>query len=140
MAVGAKVLEIYGPIRLPDRAAGLLVERDDELVVAAVEVEEKQVAIEDRRGAGAAEVIALNVASRPKHPAGLRVEAGRARGTERRVEPACFDDRCGRGIAIEGDAVLRFGDVEQLQVLKDAASAGIDADSEELLAVGRGCR
>ena len=52
----------------PDRLARALVERDDELMVAAVEVHDQQVAEEDRRRAGAAEVVALEVAPLPDAP------------------------------------------------------------------------
>ena len=56
--------------------------------VDAVEVHDQQIAEDDRRRAGAAEVIALEVAARPEHLAGLRVERRGARRAERDVDAA----------------------------------------------------
>ena len=72
---------------------GLLVERDDVLHVAAVEVHDQQVAEDNRRRARAAEVIALEIAALPDHLAGLRVERRRAGRAERDVDPPGLDDR-----------------------------------------------
>ena len=88
LAVGAKVLEVNGALLLPDRLAGLLVQRDDELVVAAVEVQEEQVAVEDGRGAGAAEMIALDVAPRPRAPCRFACPGRRCPARRRSHRPA----------------------------------------------------
>ena len=53
--------EVGRAIGLPDRLAGVLVQGREILHVDAVEVQDQQVAVEDRRGAGAAEMIAVQV-------------------------------------------------------------------------------
>ena len=78
-AVGTEIFEVDGAILLPNRFARFLVERDDELRVAAIEIHDQQVAVEDRRRAGAAVMVALDVAPFPQHLAALRIETGRAR-------------------------------------------------------------
>ena len=88
---GSRSLKSIDRWRLPDRLSGLLVERDDVLDVAAVEVHEQQVPEDDRRRPGAAKVIALEIAARPQHLAGRGVERRGARRTERHVDASRLD-------------------------------------------------
>ena len=137
LAVRVDVLEIHRPRRLPHRLARPLVERDDVLHVAAVEVHDEQVAEEDRRRAGAAEVVALEIAALPDHLAGRRVDRGRAGRPERHVDAAGLDHRRRRGVGVERVRELRRRDVEQLQVVQRLAGVLVERHREQLLAVRR---
>ena len=58
---------------------------------------------------------------------GLRVEAGRAGRAEGDVDAAFFDDRRGRGVAVELVAELRRGDAEENVVAQDLAGLLVHA-------------
>src|SRR5262249_7935565 len=115
-----------------------LVERHDVLVVVAVEVDDQQVAVEDRRGAGTAPVVAGQVAARPEDLARVGGEARGAVAAEVHVDAPVLDDRRRRGVAVVAAGVLRPRDVEGLDVEDDPAVLAIEGDGEELLALGRG--
>ena len=136
---GVEILEVDRPRRPPHGLAGVLVERDDVLVVAAVEVHEQQVAEEDRRRAGAAKVIALEVAALPEHLPRLGIDRGGAGRPERHIDAARLDDRCRRRIGVERVRELRRRDLEELQVEQDLARVAVERHGEELAAIlGRG--
>ena len=86
--IAVAVAEVGRAVGLPDRLARLLVQRDDELHVDAVHVEDQQVVDQHGRGARPAEVVAMDVAAAPKHLAAGRVEAGGAVDAEVDVHPA----------------------------------------------------
>ena len=133
----AEVLEVDRARRLPHGLAGVLVERDDVLHVNAVEVHDQQVAEEDRRRAGAAEVIALEVAPLPEHLAGARIDRRGARRAEGDVDAAGLADRRRRRVAVERVCLLRLLDLEQLQVVDDLSARDVESQCRQLAAVGR---
>src|SRR5205814_9754839 len=95
-----------------------------------------EVAVQDRRRARAAVVVAVQVAAGPERPAGPGVDAGRAVGAEVDVDPALLDRGRRRGVAVERVAEGRLLDVEDLAVVDNLAAAAVDADGEQLGAVG----
>src|SRR5688572_10279957 len=125
LAVGLEVLEIDRAGRLPDGLAGALVEGNDVLHVDAVEVHDQQVAEEDRRRAGAAEVIALEVAPLPERLARAGVERGRTGRAVVDVDAPRFGDGRRRGVAVELVSGLRVLDREHLQVVDDLSALDI---------------
>ena len=104
-------------------------------MVAAIEVHDEQVLEQDRRGAGAAIVIALQVAPFPERLAGLRVETGGASRAERDVNAARLDDRRGRAVGVELVGELRLLDGEELEVVNDLAGVAVHADGEQIPAI-----
>src|SRR5215510_2658466 len=112
LSVRVDVLKVYRSLRQPDCLTGLFVQRDDELMVAAVEVHDQQVAEDDRRRPGAAKMVALDVTALPKYFEALRIDAGRARRSECDVNAPLFDHRRGRGVGVERMGVLRLRHVE----------------------------
>ena len=82
---------------------GLLVQGDDVLAIAAVEVQDEQVLVDERRRAGPAEVIADEVGALPDHLARLGVEAAVVRGAEAHVDASLLDHRRRRRIGVERD-------------------------------------
>ena len=110
---------------------------DDVLHVTAVEVHDQQVAEDDRRRAGAAVVIALEVAPLPEHLAGARIDRRRAGRAEGDVDAAGLADRRRRGVAVERVRVLRLLDLEQLQVVDDLAARDVEGQGRQLASVGR---
>src|SRR5262249_16369864 len=73
LSVRVNVLKVYRPFRLPDRLAGLLVQREDELAVAAVEMHDQPVEKKNRRRSRAAEMVALDIAGFPERLVSLCV-------------------------------------------------------------------
>src|SRR6266699_1672305 len=86
-AIRPEILEINGPVLLPDRPASFLVERDNKLPISAIEVQDQQITIGNGRGASASEMIALYILPLPEHFAGLCVEADGAWRAEGCVKP-----------------------------------------------------
>ena len=76
---------------LPDRVAGFLVERDDVLLVNAVEREDHEILEEHDRGGGAAVVAAGEVVALPEDFTRRGVEAGGAVAAEVDVHAAGLD-------------------------------------------------
>src|SRR5207249_3841345 len=76
LAVRVEVFEINRAFPLPDRFAGLLVQRDHELMVAPVEIDDEQSPVKNRRRTRAAVMVADEVMPFPKDLACLRFEAG----------------------------------------------------------------
>ena len=111
----------------PDGLAGPLVESHDELVIVSVEGHEQQVAVNRDTRAGASPVVAFQVLPLPDHPAGFGVQAGGAQGTEGDVDPTILDVGCGRGVAVEGVAVLWFFVLEERLVVQDLAGLAVQA-------------
>src|SRR5499426_3693032 len=85
LSVRVDVLKVYRSLRHPDRLAGLFVQRDDELMVAAIEMHDQQIAEDDRRRTGPAKMVAFDVSTLPENLEALRINAGRARRSERDV-------------------------------------------------------
>src|SRR6185295_11738830 len=79
LSVGPDVPEVDRALRAPDRLPGALVERDHELMVASVEVHDQEIAEDDGRRAGAAEMVAFEVAPLPQHLSRARVDGGGSR-------------------------------------------------------------
>src|SRR2546430_12953351 len=97
LAARVEVFEINGAFPPPDRFAGLLVQRDHELMVAPVEIDDEQTTVKNRRRTGAAVMVADEVTPFPKDFAGLRLEAGCAWRAEAHVNPPLLDHRRRRG-------------------------------------------
>ena len=139
LALGVEVLVVDRAIGLPDGAAGFFVERDDELKIAPVEMHQQQIAVENRRGAGRAEMVADKIRALPKHLARRGVEARGAGRAEGDIDAAFLDHRRGRGVGVERVAELGLGDAEENGVAENRAGVLINADDGELLAIhGRG--
>ena len=135
LAVGREILEIDRPLGTPHRFPGALVQGDHELFVAAVEVHDEQVAEQERRRAGAAKVVALDIAPLPQHPARFGVDRGRARRTERHVHASRLDDGRRRRIRIERMRRLRLIDVKELQIVENPAGGAIERHRKQIFAV-----
>ena len=127
-AVGAEILVVHRAILAPHRLSGALVEGDQELVITAVEIQKQEIAVQDWRGAGAAIVIADEIATLPAHLAVCGVEARDSRRAERDVDAPLFDGRRGGAVAVELVGELRSFDLEERQVPQDFARAPIDAE------------
>jgi len=125
-------------IGLPDGLARVLVQGDDVLDIASVDVDQEQVLEQDRRRTGALVMIAIQVAARPEDSARCRVQAGRAVRSEVDIDAARFHGGRGRRIAVHHADVLRVGRVEDFDVMNDLSGLAIHADGEHLGAVGRG--
>ena len=69
-------------VGLPDGMAGVFVEGDHILHVDAVELNDQQIAVQNGRGGGAAEMIADKIAALPQFFTSLSVEAGGAVGAK----------------------------------------------------------
>src|ERR1043166_8458737 len=136
-ALRPKILEIDGALVSPDCFPGLFVQRNDELMVAAVEVHQEQIPEKDGRRASAAIVVALEIPSFPEHSGGTSVETGGAGRTEGHIDPALFDHRCRRSVSIELMCKLRLLDCEQFEIMENPAAVAIHANGEEFLAVFR---
>src|SRR5262249_44542517 len=108
--------------------AGLLVESHHKLVVAAIKVHDEQIAVENRRRACPAEMIADEVPSGPKHFPCPRVQTSRARGAEGDVHPALFNDGCWRGVSIELVSELRLFNGKEHQIVPHFSSIAPETD------------
>src|SRR5262245_38750268 len=75
VAVIGAVLDL--PVHLPLRFAARLLQRDHVLLVEAIEDEVEQLAVSNRRGTGAAEVVALQIGAFPEHLSARGVDAKR---------------------------------------------------------------
>ena len=73
LAVGAEVFVVDGSILQPAGGSSLGVQRDQELPVAAIEVQKEGPLMQDRRGPSPPEVVALQVAALPQLLAGARI-------------------------------------------------------------------
>ena len=111
-------------VLLPDRLARVLVERDHVLIVKPVEGHDQQVADQDRRRAGSAEMVALQVGPRPQRLAGGGVDARSAGAAEVDIEPAGLDGRRAAGVAIE-----RVADIAARAISKISRSCTTLPDS-----------
>src|SRR5205823_13559072 len=99
--VGAIFDVAVGP---PDRFAGLLIEGDDVVEVKAIHVEDQQILEDDRRAAGATEMLARQIAALPEDLAAFGAEAGGAVAAEMDLDAAFFDRGRTRSVAVEGVA------------------------------------
>ena len=135
LAVRALVLKVHRPRRLPHGLAGVLVEADDVLLIAAVEVHQQQVLEDDRRRAGAAIVVALEIAPFPQHLAGTGVDRRRARRSERDVDAPRLHRRRRRRVGVERVRVLRRRDLEQLDVAQDLPALLVERQDRQLAAI-----
>ena len=139
LAVRGEILEVDRPRRPPHRLARVLVERDDVLMIAAVEVHQQQVAEQDRRRTRTAKVVALEVAALPDHLARLGIDRGGPWRSERHIHAPGLDDRCRGRIRVERMRELRRRDLEELQVEQNLARVAVERHGKELAAIlGRG--
>src|SRR5207237_2548793 len=111
----------------PDRFARLLVQRDHELMIAPVEIDDEQVPVKNRRRTRAAEMVADEVTPFPKNFARLCLEAGCARRTEAHVNPPLLDHRRRRRVAVERVAELRLLDLKDFLVPQNVSAVTIYA-------------
>ena len=130
-AVCIEVLEIDRALLPPDGFSGLFVEGDHELVIAPVEIHDQQIAVENRRRAGTAIMIAHEIAPFPKHFARFRVQTSRSWRAERHINAARFYDRRRRGVTVELMTELRLLDLEDPLVPQNPAGAAIHAKNEQ---------
>ena len=117
VAIGRAVVDV--PILAPHGLAGRLVEGDHILQVETVEGHDQQVAVDDGRRAGTAEVVAGKILAGPENLSRFGVEAGGAGAAVMQVEPIAFDRRSARRVAVERVAELRRGDLEHGDVVHD---------------------
>ena len=120
-------VHLTGAPSLPSEPAGALVERGDELPVAAVHVKDQQVVPEDRRAAGTVFVHHPQVLVGPKHLAALGVETGRSVRAVLAVQLAGLEDRRRRGVAVRLVHPLRGFLFQQFDIFDDLAAGFINA-------------
>ena len=130
-----EVLKIDAAVGLPDGLSRLLIQGDDVLAVAAVEVQDQQILVNKRRRAGTSKVIADEIGALPEHLARLGVQTGVVRRAEAHVDAAFLDHRRRRRIGVEGVAILRLRHVVQRLVEKDLARILVDAKDGQFRAI-----
>ena len=127
-------------VGFPDGPAGVFVQSDDVLHVAAIDVDEEQVLEQDRRRTGAFVMVAIQVAARPQNSAARRVQASRAVGSEMDIHAAGLDRGRRRGITVDHADVFRLGRVKNFDLSHDFSALAIHTDREHLGAVRRSGR
>jgi antitoxin component of MazEF toxin-antitoxin module len=132
--------EVRAAICLPHRLAGHLVESHHVLEVAAVVVQDQQVAVEKRRRARSAEVIADLVGALPQHLAGHGIQAAQPRRAESGIDPPLLDHRRWRGVGIELVAKLRLRHAAHHFVVQDLAGVFVHRDHRQRLSLLIGVR
>src|SRR4051794_4661536 len=106
--IGLEVLKIYGPVLLPDRLSSFFIKRDEELMIAAVEIQNKKSVVQNWRRPGATIVIAFEIPTTPQNFSGMSVQTGGAWRAKGDINAAVLDDRSWRSIAVERMRVLRL--------------------------------
>ena len=134
------ILEIKTPWRVPDRFSRPLVEGRNVLAIGAVERQDQEVLIEERRRAGGPVMVADEIGPLPDHVARRRVETGDVRRPETHVDTAFFDDRRRGRIGIEGDAILGLGHVTESLLDQDFPAILIDREDGQFRPVFGGRR
>ena len=135
LAVGAEVFVVDGTILQPAGGSGLGIQRDQELPVAAIEVQKEGPLMQDRRGPGPPEVVALEVAALPQLLAGARIQASGARFAERYINSAFFNDRSGRGVAVVAFPEIRLLRLKDQNVVNHLPGISVEAQSIQTAAV-----
>ena len=112
-------------IGFPSNLARILVERHDVLQVVAVTVDQQEIAGERGRAGRAVTMVIAQFLRLPEHFARTR-QRRRALRAEVHIDPAAIENRSRRGIAVLGLDLRRLLETEQLDIVKDLATFGID--------------
>ena len=91
--------------------------------------------MQDRRGPGPPEVVALEVAALPQLLAGARIQASGARFAERYINSAFFNDRSGRGVAVVALPEIGLFRLEDQNVMDHLPGISVEAQSIQTAAV-----
>lgn len=134
VAVVGSVIDVA--VGFPPGFACGFVERNDVLHVEPVEVDEKRIAVEDRRRAGRPEMIAGEIAPRPQRSSRVRIQAGRAVGAELHIDSPGPHDRCRRCITVGRNAVAGLLDLKQFDVVQNFSSVPVHTHDKQLVAIG----
>src|SRR5215813_3631101 len=121
LAVRFDVTKIYRAVGSPDGFPSALIESDDELLIAAVKIHDKQIAKKNRRRSRAAKMIALDVAPLPQNIERVCIDACGAGRAERHIDAPFFNDRSRGSVGVEWMSILGVFNIEKFQVADDAA-------------------
>lgn len=133
------ISEVCRTWSFPNVLSGLAVEGDEVLHVDAVHGEDDEVFVKDEGGAGAAEVLAGEVAAFPDFFAGLAVERGGAIAAEVDVDVIGIDGGGAGAVAIDVVAEgFGIGVFEEEEVVEFFTGGFVEADGEHFFAIGGG--